>query len=282
MNHALLLVYVMTIIVSTPVIYVLTRNQVYSQSERELTLLVDMLTAAKLVVQEDTSPHFVPQGVYFPTVVSSSVMAKSVASKFARTQPDYYIKVASDDPFNPEDLPEPLEVKLLETFRQTGVYESIVERGKIQDNNFLVSASPSIASDSCLVCHGERENAPEVIKAAYTKEDGYNWVSGSVVGANVVGVPVESVNTIVLRRFLILLAGLSLIFGLLFVIINRLIRRRIIIPVTNITKIAVAVSKGDIDTGMKTNRNDEIGDLVKAFELMRHSLKLSLERLKKN
>jgi len=51
-------------------------------------------------------------------------------------------------------------------------------------------------------------------------------------------------------------------------------------PIIDITEAAKAVSRGDIEKTMITERNDEIGDLSKAFELMRRSLLVLMKRKK--
>ena len=112
--------------------YYLTKTQVLAQANKELTLLVDMVKSVRNVVREDTRPHFTPKGEFFPIVVSSTVMAKTVADKFARLRPEYYIKIFSDNPLNPEDFPDVLEKELLQRFRQYKQLESIVETVRIQ------------------------------------------------------------------------------------------------------------------------------------------------------
>ena len=77
-----------------------------AQANKELTLLVDMVKSVRNVVREDTRPHFAEKGDYFPIVVSSTVMAKTVAEKFARIRPEYYIKIFADNPLNQDDLPD--------------------------------------------------------------------------------------------------------------------------------------------------------------------------------
>ena len=66
-------------------------------------------------------------------------MAKTVAAKFARLQPDYYIKMFSDNPLNAEDLPDQLEVELLRRFRENRELKSIVETGTINSKPYLLS-----------------------------------------------------------------------------------------------------------------------------------------------
>ncbi len=59
-NRALLLFYIISVLVSIPATYFLTKQQVLSQADRELTLLVDMIRAARNVVREETRPYFMP------------------------------------------------------------------------------------------------------------------------------------------------------------------------------------------------------------------------------
>ena len=83
-SKALLALYIFSIGISIPVTYYLTRQQVMDQAHNELTILVDMVRAVRNVVREDTRPYFMPKGEFFPITVSSTVMAKTVASKFTR------------------------------------------------------------------------------------------------------------------------------------------------------------------------------------------------------
>jgi hypothetical protein len=131
--------------------YYLTKTQVLAQANKELTLLVDMVKSVRNVVREDTRPHFTPKGEFFPIVVSSTVMAKTVADKFAQLRPEYYIKIFSDNPLNPEDFPDVLEKELLQRFRQYKQLESIVETGLIQGQQYLLSPAPTTAKKSCLL-----------------------------------------------------------------------------------------------------------------------------------
>ncbi len=279
-SKTLLWLYFISIIVSLPLTYFWVRNQVYTQAQKELTLLVDMVRSVRNVVREDTRPHFLPQGVFFPPVVSSTVMAKTVASKFAREQPDYYIKIASDNPLNQENLPEPLEKDLLSFFRRTQTTDPVVQTGTVKDKTYLVSSAPAVAKESCLVCHGAPREAPSEITETYGTTSGFGWRTGRVVGASVVGVPLGDVNSIVLKRGLIIISVLTLLFGSVLLTVNRLVRRIIIQPVLEITSIASDVSRGKLDQSFSSSKDNEIGDLAQSFELMRRSLLMAMKRLK--
>ena len=279
-SKSLLWLYFISILISLPLTYFWVRNQVYSQAQNELTLLVDMVRSVRNVVREDTRPHFLPKGEFFPPVVSSTVMAKTVASKFAREQPDYYIKIASDNPLNQENLPQPLEKELLSFFRQTNTTDPVVQTGIVKDKEYLVSAAPATAKESCMICHGNPSEAPAEITETYGVNSGFGWKAGSVVGASLVGVPLGDVNSIVLKRGLIIISILTVLFGLVLIVVNYLVRRVIIQPVLEITSTAKDVSHGQLDQSFDSNNNNEIGELAQSFELMRRSLLMAMKRLK--
>ena len=131
-----------------------------------------------------------------------------------------------------------------------------------------------------MVCHGNPDEAPSEITTTYGTTSGFGWESGSVVGASVVGVPLGNINSVVLKRSLIIISILTLLFGLILLIVNRLVRRIIIKPVLEITSIANDVSRGKLDKTFSLSKNNEIGDLAQSFELMRRSLLMAMKRLK--
>jgi methyl-accepting chemotaxis protein len=282
-NKALLALYIVSIGVSIPITYYLTRQQVMNQANKELTILVDMVRAVRNVVREDTRPYFTAKGEFFPVTVSSTVMAKTVASKFTREQPDYYIKIASDNPLNLEDMPELLEADLLERFRQDTTLKHVVESGIVKGKPYLVSAASATAKEGCLRCHGDPAAAPEAIREKYGTTHGYHWKVGDVVGTSVVGVPLADLNGIVIKRSLIVIIALSVIYAITLFIVNSLVRRSIISPLLEITNAAYDVSHGKDAASLElsSNRDDEIGTLAHSFGLMRRSMELALQKVTK-
>ena len=281
-NRALLLFYVVTVLISIPVTYFLTRQQVLSQADRELTLLVDMVRAARNVVREETRPYFMPKGEFFGPTISSTVMANTIASKFLREQPDYYIKIASDNPLNLDNLPEPLETQLLSRFRADDKLKRIVETGRVKGRLYLVSAAPAKVKKGCMRCHGDPADAPSEITEPYGTTSGYHYTLGDVVGATVVGVPLADLNTLVLQRSMVVVVTLSVLFALVLTLVNLLVRGSIINPLTAITAHANEVSRGNFNAVLDKDslRDDEIGELAISFDLMRRSMLLAVKRLK--
>ncbi len=105
---------------------------------------------------------------------------------------------------------------------------------------------------------------------------------GEVVGVSLVGVPLEDVQDLTIERSMLVIGAITAIFTLLFVIVNLLVRRLILVPVLEISEVAKAVSKGDIHREIHSiERNDEIAELANSFELMRRSLLTAMKRIKR-
>lgn len=281
-NQSLLTLFLVLVLVLIPIMYYLTKTQVLAQANKELTLLVDMVKSVRNVVREDTRPHFTPKGEFFPIVVSSTVMAKTVASKFARIRPEYYIKIFSDNPLNADDYPDTLEKELLNRFRQNKQLKTIVETGTIQGQNYLLSSAPATVKKGCLLCHGDPARAPLAISKTYGTESGYGWTVGNVIGGIAVGVPLENINSIAVKRTLYALLALALVFGVLYIYINTIVRRSIIVPIREIADKAKKISHGDLGEALVTDRDDEIGELSNSFEMMRRSFISLVRRIKAN
>ena len=281
-NQSLLTLFLVLVLVLIPITYYLTKNQVMAQANKELTLLVDMIKSVRNVVREDTRPHFTPKGEFFPVVVSSTVMAKTVASKFARIRPEYYIKMFADNPLNTENLPDTLEIELLGRFRQNKQLKSIVETGTIKGQNYLLSSAPSTVKKGCLLCHGDPARAPLAITKNYGVQTGYGWKVGNVIGGIAVGVPLDNINAIAVKRTLYALLSLAVVFGILYIYINTIVRRSIITPIREIADKAQKISHGDLGDALDTDRDDEIGELANSFEMMRRSFISLVRRIKAN
>lgn len=280
-NTMLFVFYVLSLLVSLPITYYATERDIELQAERELSLLVDMVRAVRNVVREDTRPHFLPKGEVFPPVVSSTVMAKTVASKFYRLQPDYYIKIASDNPLNLENLPVPLEENLLDRFRHTGEDGPLVVKGMVNGKNYLVSAAPAKSKDSCLICHGSPDAAPPEIVERYGRINGYYWTAGQVVGTTLVGVPIASVHENLIRDSAVVVGVLTVLFAGILLTVNLILRTTILKPLREITNAAHDVSRGALGNRLDIRRDDEIGDLAQSFELMRRSLELAMKDIRR-
>lgn len=281
-NISLFVVYFITITLIAPLIYFYTKQQIYSRAEKELELLVDVVKSIQSYVAKDLRPHFMKEQIFYSPSFSGIVATSRVANYLKEEQPQYYISNSSDNPLNPGNMAEGLELELLNTFRNNRTIESINTTGRIEGRNYLVSSAPKISKKGCLRCHGIPENAPYDVKTTYGTESGFGYKPGDVVGVSLVGVPLEDVQSLSIRRGLMVIGAITILFAFIFFILNQLVRRLMLQPIMDITTVAKAVSRGDVGREMPVvNRNDEIADLAMAFELMRRSLVAAIKRMKK-
>ncbi|MCB1769548.1 MAG: DUF3365 domain-containing protein [Candidatus Competibacteraceae bacterium] len=273
--------YIITIMISIPIIYLVTQYQVHAESNKELTLMLDMVTSMREYISKDVRPDLMEAKMFQSPTMSGAVATSKVANYFIKRQPNYYIKVASDNPLNLKNMAGPFEKKLLDQYREDRKLDEIIQIGEINGERFLVSSRPSVAKKECMVCHGDPKSAPMPITSKYGTTSGYNYQTDSVVGTINLGVPLADVNTLVIQRGLVAVGIITLIFSLIFLIINTLVKRSILLPIASITEAAVVLSKGNLEQEISVKRDgSEIGELAHSFELLRRSLKWTMGQSK--
>ncbi len=281
-NFSLIAIYFCTVLVTTPTVYFFTKNEVYNRAQEDLILLVDVVKSIQDFVATDLRPYFMQKGIFYSPSFSGIVATSRISKYLKERQPKYYIRNASDNPLNMDNQVLGLELDLLEMFRSDRNLQLLNQVGMIGGEKYLVSSAPKISKKGCLLCHGDPEHAPADVTETYGKQSGYGYQKGDVVGVSVVGVPLDDVQALTIQRSLVAIAGVTLLFGLLFLVVNILVRRLILIPIVDITEVAKAVSKGDINREINVEkRGDEIAELAHAFELMRRSLLTAMKRIKR-
>ena len=113
----------------------------------------------------------------------------------------------------------------------------------------------------------------------YGKDSGYGYKVGEVVGISIVGVPLNNVTVVAVKRGLLLVGLLTFLFTLVIVIINSLVKKKILNPLEELSVASQAISRGALDRSVEQRSDDEIGKLAHSIELMRRSLKEVMERL---
>jgi protein-histidine pros-kinase len=280
-NLSLLLLYFLSIALSAPAIYYFTRSEAFAQANNELRLLGDVVKSIKGYIGKDMRPWFIEHKQFHSAGFSGIVAVSRVAHHFKELQGSYAIRNVSDNPLNPANSPAPLERDILHEFRADPTLKSLQSQGDLNGQLMLVASAPIISQPGCLQCHGEPDQVHEEITTQYGRTSGYHYKDGDVVGLELVGVPIADVNALATQRGLVAVGFLTLLFALIFVTINILVRRNLISPIIEITDVAHAVVKGDLDRTLNMQRNDEIGDLARSVELLRRSFAQVMKRMNK-
>ncbi|MEJ2619582.1 MAG: DUF3365 domain-containing protein [Candidatus Thiodiazotropha sp.] len=280
-HKALLLIYVVSILAAIPTIYFATKSELYTQADKELQLMVDVVRSVRAIVRKTTRPHFLPKGIFFPPAVSSTVMAKELARHLGELQPNYLIRMVSDNPLNLDNYPKGLELKVLEMLRYGNKESGVKMTGEIQGRDYLISAAATKVKEGCLICHGSAKTAPQEVVEKYGTKSGYGWQPGATIGASMVGVPLADLNAAVIERFLIVSATITVLFAVVLLVLNRVVQHNIIQPIQEITHTAKEVSLGRTNQPFVTDRRDEIAALSRSLELMRRSINIATKKISK-
>jgi hypothetical protein len=96
-------------------------------------------------------------------------------------------RLTSDKFVNPSNAPNRFESAALEHMRENNAPEYYEVRGKE-----LLFARRIIASESCLRCHGARDEAPMAMRVQYPLSKGYGYELGKIAGITSVRIPLKT------------------------------------------------------------------------------------------
>jgi protein-histidine pros-kinase len=118
--------------------------------------------------------------------------------------------------------------------------------------------------------------------ALYGNKNGFGWKMGEIVGAQIFSVPLGTAQQQIWHNLTILVSSVGGIYLVVLVLLNIVLGRLVISPVTQMSEIAQAVSMGDTSLPEFTSQSaDEIGTLSRSFNRMRRSLDNALKMLER-
>ncbi|MEM9873076.1 MAG: DUF3365 domain-containing protein [Pseudomonadota bacterium] len=226
------------------------------------------------LLSEDNDILFLPETV-------TSFAARSVFASVQEQFPDYSYKEAALNPTNPSDLASPVEAAMIEQFRTD---PSLTEITRVVDRDgaqYLTVAYPiTITQEGCLRCHSTPEAAPPAMVDLYGSDGGFGWQLGETVGAQIIAAPMALVEKRTWETGIILIAGLSSVFFLVFAMTNLILGRIVLSPVRHMSDMAEKVSLGDFSVPeYQKPGKDEISSLTVSFNRMRRSLEQAMRMI---
>jgi HAMP domain-containing protein len=254
------------------------REQLHSQIKvlRAQALAVRRYTSEEIkpLLGEQSSIQFLPQSV-------PSFSAQSTFANFRDRFPNFFYKEAALNPTNPSDKAAPWEEELIKKLRSDSSLNELVQvRSTPKGEQYTVAFPLTIKSEGCLSCHSTPDRAPKSMVALYGDKNGFGWKMNETVGAQIFSVPLSVARQQIWNNLLVLIGSMAVIFLILLALLNILLSRLVITPVTQMSKIAEAVSMGDNSQDEYTlESSDEIGSLSKSFNRMRRSLDNAMKML---
>jgi len=219
---------------------------------------------------------FLPQSV--PAFGATEIM-----TLLQKKYPDYAYKEATLNPTNPRNRAVEWENDIVRVFRGDPSQTEISGMRETPTGRSLYLARPlQIKDPACLSCHTSAEMAPASMVKIYGSSNGFGWKLNEVVGAQVVsvpmGLPIRNAN----RAFVTFMSSLTVVFAVLFVLLNMMLTALIVQPITQLSEAADQISRGKLDIAeLPAKGKDEVSQLGQAFNRMRRSLEKAISLIDK-
>ena len=281
-NVILVLTLVLGLIASSIIFWQVAENNAREQLHSQIAVLRAQALAVRRYTSEEIQPLLAEQSnVQFLPQTVPSFSAQTAFANFRDRFPKFFYKEAALNPTNPSDKAAPWEEKLIEQLRADTTLTELVEiRSTPEGEQYTVAFPLQIRSEGCLTCHSTPDKAPKSMISLYGDKNGFGWKMNEIIGAQIFSVPLSVARQQIWDNLLVLIGSMAAIFTVLMVLLNILLSRLVITPVTQMSKIAEAVSMGDNSQAEYTLQSkDEIGSLSRSFNRMRRSLDNAMKML---
>ena len=227
---------------------------------------------ASLAIREYTQEHVTPffdkhpeHG--FETISLPAFASMQTLDLLYRHYPGYRYREAVLNPTNPKDLAQPWEQTLIARYRQDPATADHVDVLPSEDGLSIHAVKPiRISNATCLLCHGNPQDAPPTVRARYPGTGGFGWHMDEVVGAQIVTIPKQNHMARfqqVRRSFNV---AFLVIFGSLFIVLNVLLDRFVLRPLQVDNSTLSSMAETDALTGVANRRAFDRG-LAREIEL---------------
>jgi HAMP domain-containing protein len=259
-------------------------------TQGQLTTKALMLMETMNSIRAYTSEHIQPEIVdrleteFLPESVPA-YSAREVFEKF-RLNPsysDFFYKEATLNPTNLRDKADDFEAELVNQFRQRPDDASEMSgfRSTPAGNLYYIARPIKITEQSCLECHSTPQAAPASMIERYGPANGFGWELNEIVCAQMISVPAARVMQGA-RQSLVLILGIFVTaFAIAIILVNLWLKRMVVRPLNRMAQVAEAVSMGDTKAEFVQDSQDEVGKLAEAFNRMRLSLQMAMQRLER-
>jgi protein-histidine pros-kinase len=226
-------------------------------------------TAAQIkpLLETQMKYGFLPQSV---PAYSSTEVVNALRSK----HPNYAYKAAMLNPTNPRDRAQSWEEDVINQFAKApALTEYVGQRETASGPSMYIALPIRLTNPVCLQCHSTVDAAPATMIEKYGPANGFGWKLNDTLGAQIVSVPMA----VPLKRaddaFGVVMGSLAAVFVFIGLVLNLMLWKVVIQPVTRLSALADRVSLGELDAPeFASGAKDEIGVLAESFARMRKSL----------
>lgn len=206
--------------------------------------------------------------------------ATTTFNRLRKSYPDFAYKEATLNPTNPEDRATDWEADVIQMLRDHPEQSEVMGERETPAGRSLYLAHPIKTDASCLECHSLPASAPHAMVATYGTANGFGWKLNSLVGAQIVSVPMSVPVQIARKAFLNLMVILVLTLLACIFALDAAVYWFVIRPLRIVSDSGDRISKGEKDVpSLAVSGRDEIASVTTSFNRMRVSLAKALAML---
>ncbi|MCB0165336.1 MAG: DUF3365 domain-containing protein [Anaerolineae bacterium] len=276
------LVFLGGVIISGFVLWQILQNRAQGEITDKGLLLIQTMNSVRDYTSIHINPLLADDLKEQPTFIAETVPAFSAREVFEQFRQDkdyqdFLYKEATLNPTNPLNKADNFETDLLERMRRDpNKKEESGYRTLSGQPVYFIARPLAVSSPSCLACHDTPENAPKNLVATYGPAGGFGWKLNDVVTAQMIYVPAQEVFNTALRSFLMVTGIFVGMLAVVLLLLNFLLRRYVIQPVSVMGGLAQKISADEMVTAdleseeltMIAGQSDELGQLARVFKRM--------------
>lgn len=274
-NLVFALLFLVALALCGGMVYQVVYQNAAAETVRDAQRLMDVALAVRNYTVDNIKPHLDPMlDRHFLPETVPAFAATETMKRLSTKKNGYSYKETTLNPTNPANKPTPWERELVERFRANPeLAETSGETVSQQTSLFYVARPIKITQQACLTCHSTPANAPASLLVRYGSASGFGWQLNETVGAQIVAVPMNIPREKAQQIFFTFTGALIGVFLALFLVLNWLLHRLVVRPVSDIAMAVRSISQGDMSLAeFGEDRSDEIGTLQKSINRMRRSL----------
>jgi HAMP domain-containing protein len=280
-NLVFILLFLLGIAASGYISWQLLQRNAREEVAENAQLLMSVAIAVRSYTNQQIKPLLKTQMIYsFLPQSVPAFSATEVLNELRKKYPDYGYKEALLNPTNPRDRAVEWEADIVNQFRNGQAKEQYGVRDTPAGSSLFFARPLTITDPACLQCHSTVDAAPKPMVDVYGPANGFGWKFHETVGAQVVSVPTQVAFARAKKAFVTFMSSLVVVLAAIGLILNLLLWRMFIRPVSRISSLADRISRGELEAAdIQVRSRDEIRTLAESLARLRRSLAQAMQLL---
>lgn len=199
--------------------------------------------------------------------MSSSYISRNIMAREEENSPNHVYRRVAVGARNPDYEARGIELELLDNFQKKPGLSFWEGYKFINGEKHFVMARPVVFKESCLRCHGNKEDAPVELVEMYG-DRGFDHIRDSIGGVDYVGLPVTAsvarIQDTIMTYIGVFLLAVLLYLGATNILFKRIVANNLRILTTNFRR-NFSDEKG-VALFREVEQGDEIGEMIGGIE----------------